>query len=580
MWVLDVVNAGSGAVETTFYLVAGAWSLGRKKCHFNFHADASISRSHALLRVGTLSPAQLRDPSTRPSLVLEDLASRFGSFVNQEQCFGARELKHGDQLSFGARRTILRVRYQVFILVASRIQRVNRARVNETCQQIGMHLVPTERKDATHCVMDPGRIVATVKVLWALVYNQPVVCTPWLYAILARKSMSEPLPRCEEFLPSDDHVPSVSSSYLPNPLRKTLYHRHAVVFLAPQSMEDIVAEMAGVVVAAYKDSERDELLLRDIEHHAAARHVLIVEPVQGSGFSSVGASSDGRELQSTAGGGGGGAGQAAVERRVSLFRSMGASFVSVQELAASVIFAKAPSPSSDYSSFSSSLAGHHSSSVQLMSFPEHLSLPVPPSAEPMDDDESDEPPPAQVVVSVTDDNRRAQSVGLVAREPPTESSEDRAPIVSTNVLSLDPLPKPARAHSESSDVSASGWMATLSSMPRRLEESDTKDGVTEHKPLVVSCSLVTKRPVASEPNDRRSASGVNFKRFRKGNGVGVRASAITSAPRLPAPTVVSVAVNNAERVARQADLEALEEQERIADELFAAAEKRVTKRRF
>lgn len=415
MWVLDVVNAASGAVETTFYLVAGAWSIGRKKCHFNFHADASISRSHALLRVGTLTPEQLRDPATRPPLALEDLASRFGSFVNHEQCLSARELKNGDQLSFGAKRTILRVRYQVFILVASRIQRANRARVSEACQQIGMHLVTAERKDATHCIMDPGRIVATVKVLWALVYNQPVVCSPWLYAILARKSMSEPLPRCEEFLPTDDLMPSVASSYLPNPMRKTLYHRHAVVFLAPQSMEEIIAEMAGAVIAAYKDSERDDLLLRDIEHHAVSRHVLVVEPVQGSGFSSVAASSDGRELQNTAGST---CGQAAVDRRMRLFRSMGASFVTVQELAVSVIFVKAPSTSSDYSSFSSSLAGHHSSSVQIMSFPEHLSLPAPPSVE-QDEDESEEPPQQLVV-----EDRKVPIAELVAERtaPPAASA--------------------------------------------------------------------------------------------------------------------------------------------------------------
>lgn len=377
MWVLDVVSAASGAVENTFYLVAGEWSIGRKKCHFNFHADASISRTHALLRVGTLSLEQLRDASSRPSLVLVDQNSRFGSFVNQEQCFSERELKNGDHVSFGAKRTILRVRYQVFILVASRIQRANRARVNETCQQIGMHLIASKSKDATHCIMDPGKIIATVKVLWALVYNQPVVCTPWIYAILARKSMSEPLPRCEEFLPTDEHMPSVASNYLPNAMRKTLYHRHVVVFLSPQSMEDIIAAMAGVVIAAYRDSEHDELLLRDIEQHAASRHVLIVESLQGSGYSSAAASSDGRELQSA--GTGMTCSHAAVERRVTLFRSIGASFVTVQELAASVIFAKAPVTASEYS-FSSSLAGHHSSSVQICSFPEHLSLPAPASA--------------------------------------------------------------------------------------------------------------------------------------------------------------------------------------------------------
>lgn len=391
MWVLDVVNAASSAVENTFYLVAGEWSIGRKKCHFNFHADSSISRSHALLRVGTLPLEQLKDPSSRPSLVLVDQNSRFGSFVNQEQCLCERELKNGDHVTFGAKRTILRVRYQMFILVASRIQRANRARVNETCQQIGIHLIASESKDATHCIMDPGKIVATVKVLWALVYNQPVVCTPWIYAILERKSMSEPLPRCEEFLPTDETMPSVASNYLPNPMRKTLYHRHVVVFLVPQSMEEIITEMAGVVIAAYKDSEHDELLLRDIEQHASSRHVLIVEPIQGSGFSSAAASSDGQAAGSAAAGSGGISAvyaHAAVERRVGLFRSISASFVSVQELAASVIFVKAPSMGSEYS-FSSSLAGHNSSSVQICSFPDHLSLPAPSREAEEDDDGHD-----------------------------------------------------------------------------------------------------------------------------------------------------------------------------------------------
>ncbi|KAJ0396288.1 hypothetical protein P43SY_005400 [Pythium insidiosum] len=195
MWVLDVVNATTNSVDTSFYLVAGEWSIGRKKCHFNFHSDSSISRTHALLRVGALSAEQLQDPTTRPALVLADQQSRFGSFVNQEQCFAERELKSGDLITFGAKRTVLRVRYQVFVLVASRILRANRARVNDTCRRIGMHLISTVSMDATHCIMDPGRIVATVKVLWALVYNQPVVTTPWIYAVLERKSMAEPLPR-------------------------------------------------------------------------------------------------------------------------------------------------------------------------------------------------------------------------------------------------------------------------------------------------------------------------------------------------------------------------------------------------
>lgn len=120
---------------------------------------------------------------------------------------------------------------------------------------------------------------------------------------------------------------------------------------------------------------------------------------------------------------------------------------------------------------------------------------------------------------------------------------------------------------------------------------DDNDARKEPKPIVVSCSLVVKRPAGGigAANDRAPASGVNFKRFRKGNGLTDaaprRSSSSSVAPSrlptvVPQQTVASVAVDNADRVALEASLEALEEQERIADELFAMAEHRTTKRRF
>ncbi|KAF1332048.1 Forkhead-associated domain containing protein, partial [Globisporangium splendens] len=640
MWVLDVVNAASSAVENTFYLVAGEWSIGRKKCHFNFQADSSISRSHALLRVGTLPLEQLKDTATRPSLVLVDQNSRFGSFVNQEQCFTERELKNGDQITFGAKKTILRVRYQVFILVASRIQRASRARVNETCQRIGMHLIASESKDATHCIMDPGKIVATVKMLWALVYNQPVVCTPWIYAILERKSLSEPLPRCEDYLPIDEQMPSVTNKYLPNPMRKTLFSRHVVVFLTPQSMEEIIAEMAGVVIAAYKDtSDHDALLLRDIEQHASSRHVLIIEPTQTSGFSSAAASSDGREHLHS---GGVVYSHAIVERRVSLLRSIGATFTTIQELAASVLFVKAPSTSNELS-FSNSLAGHNSSSVQILSFPEHLSL-NPPSAEPESDEETSTfvkeentraptpevpvarvtaaaaPRPHEEIVDLRAGRRDPESISndhvqqivhyyhcvkvkeenvepdVVKEEMPVvESSQDHEraftnasqraseahsqPFSATNVLSLELLAK-RESEREGGGAPAHRWVSTLSSVPRQAEnhyKAEEEDEEPEHKPVVVSCNLIVKRPAPAIRYQGDGSGGVNFKRFKKGNGYGVRSN---KASLFPQQMVVSVTVDNADRVALEENLEILEEQERIADELFAMAENRNSRRRF
>lgn len=369
MWVLDAAEGGAKGGTQSFHLVAGDWTVGRKKCHFSFSGDASVSRCHAVIRVAPLSPAQLADVHSRPALVLEDLRSRFGTYLNGQAITAPSALRHGDEVSFGAKRAVLRVRYQPFVLVASRVARAHRARVSDACQRAGMHLLGREHRDATHCVVDQGRVIATAKVLWALVRNQPVVRTSWLLRVLERRSMSEPMPRCEDHLPVDEDNPSWAANYLPSPKRTTLYHRHVVVFLAPQPMAALVAAMGGVVVPAYAALEDDEALLRDIEQKASGRTVLVVE---GHGSSGMSTTTESKEQEYS---------QAIVlERRTSLFQSLGTPFVTVQELAASVLFSKTPAISSDIP-FSSSLASHMGSSVQIMSFPDHLSLQQPASTE-------------------------------------------------------------------------------------------------------------------------------------------------------------------------------------------------------
>ncbi|KAE9048383.1 hypothetical protein PR003_g259 [Phytophthora rubi] len=585
MWVLDVVTGEGGGAGTTFYLVAGEWSVGRKRCHFNFQADASISRTHALIRVGSLTLEQLGDPSTRPTLELVDMKSRFGSFVNQEQCFGTRQLRHGDQISFGAKKTVLRVRYQVFVLVASRIQRASRPQVNDACQRIGMHLIPGESKDATHCVMDPGHIVATVKVLWALVYNQPVVCTPWIYAILNRSSLSEPLPRCEDFLPSEPSIPSVESSYLPNPLRKSLFQGFVVVFLTPQSMQELITAMGGVVIAAYKEEE-DDVLLRELDSLASSKRLLLVEPSQASGFSSTAGQSEQR--------GSAGVESACpmeiVERRVELFKSLGAVFTSVQELAASVIFVKALSTSND-SALSSSLASYAGSSVQVMSFPEHLSLRSTSTTStvghgdeglnPCKEDEDVESAEDIDVADVTIKESSEQET-----DPDYENAEVKGDTIEDTPINIVHISMVAEAQKQASssltasnreatklrDVDASEWKSARVLVPRdvKLEEQDIG------KPIIVSCSLLVKKREPLRQSTRGGNGLVNYKRFKKGNGFGSRSS---TASLFPQQTVVSV-VDNADREALQENLEAMEEQERIAEELFAMGEGRTTTKLF
>ncbi|RLN21535.1 hypothetical protein BBO99_00002609 [Phytophthora kernoviae] len=419
MWVLDVVADEGNGADTTFYLVAGEWSVGRKRCHFNFQADASISRTHALIRVGALTDKQLGDPATRPTLELVDQNSRFGSFVNQEQCLETRRLQHGDQISFGAKRTVLRVRYQVFVLVASRIQR---------------------------------RIVATVKVLWALVYNQPV------------------------------------------------------------SMQELIEAMGGVVVAAYENNEQDVQLLL---------------------------------------------------------------FTSVQELAASVIFVKPPTTSND-EAFSNSLASYAGSSVQILSFPEHLSLwststsaeanegkAVGPDHEDMANDSVElEVNPADITLKENSEQMTDPYDEDV--QVKGEARDDANINIAQIPIKTDPEFK---------------RQVPMASNIRNLEATLAQPEMTESdcKPLVVSCDLIVKKRATSSQSSKGENGLANYKRFKKGNVIGTRRS---TASLFPQQTVISVTVDNPEREVLQENLEAMEEEERIAEELFAMGEGRAASKLF
>lgn len=121
---------------------------------------------------------------------------------------------------------------------------------------------------------------------------------------------------------------------------------------------------------------------------------------------------------------------------------------------------------------------------------------------------------------------------------------------------------------------ASTWMSSRVLQPRDVKFEEEEVG----KPIIVSCTLVVKKRESSRPDKRAGNGLVNYKRFKKGNGCGSRSRSST-ASLFPQQTVVSV-VDNAEREALREDLEAMEEQERIAEELFAMGEGRTKKKLF
>uniref|UniRef100_A0AAV1VLD7 FHA domain-containing protein n=1 Tax=Peronospora matthiolae TaxID=2874970 RepID=A0AAV1VLD7_9STRA len=609
MWVLDVIAGTSDGADMAFYLVAGEWTVGRKRCHLSFLGDSSISRTHALIRVGALTSDQLGDPSTRPALELVDTTSRFGSFVNEEKCIGTRRLQPGDEISFGAKKTVLRVRYQVIVLVASRIQRSSRVQVNDACQCTGMHVIAAPSKDATHCIMDQGHIVATVKVLWALVYNQPVVCTQWLYAILNRSRLSDPLPRCEDYLPANPSLPSVERNYLPDPLRKTLFRGYAVVFLTPQSMQELIPAMDGVVVTAYKEVDGDDRMLREMDSLTSSKQILLIEPLQVAGSSCTAGQSE----QQASAFDNPPCSIDVVERRVKLFAAMGAVFTSVQELAACVIFVKSPT-SLNGTAFNHNLASYSKTSIQRRSSPERLSVQ---STSTVDHKNKKDETKQEEKDKEFDHDATMEENYKQLSSPHYEGAEIKGRNVSTdsNINVMQLLKRELRGQgivlrglndeqelmlttvflvlvlicyvtnegtlspskrmremtpSKSRAVDLSAWKSL-----RLLRQHDMKPKQHDNsgEPVVMSCELVVKKRESFQQSMEGGNGLVNYKRFKKQEGCGSRASLF------PQQTVVSV-VNNADRVALQGNLDIMEEQERIAEELFAVGEGRAKTKLF
>ncbi|RHY31830.1 hypothetical protein DYB32_004130 [Aphanomyces invadans] len=280
MWVLDVESE-----SMSLHLVQGEWTLGRSGNVFNFPKDKSISRSHAEFQVGGLE--DLENVAELPSFVLIDKKSRFGTYLNDVQVNPntPMPLRAGDKISFGAKSTILRVRYLKM--------KANRKKLLEGCKAIGMHHVTAAVDDVNYCITDSGKFVATEKVLWAMVHNHPIVSSEWVQAVLRRKSMAEELPSCEAFLPQPDalsatevrtlaplytshHIAQtqekVLPSYSPDPRRFSLYSNFQVVFLTPSSMESLLPVMGGEVFPAYTSHESDEFLVDYLRKSSRDHH--------------------------------------------------------------------------------------------------------------------------------------------------------------------------------------------------------------------------------------------------------------------------------------------------------------------
>ena len=104
---------------------------------------------------------------------------------------------------------------------------------------IGMHVVSAALNDVNYCITDPGKFVATEKVLWALVHNHPIVSSDWVHAILRRKSMADELPRCEDFIPQHGQTEVCPPTIVPLKFNRTTLRRMVQILVDSPSTASI-----------------------------------------------------------------------------------------------------------------------------------------------------------------------------------------------------------------------------------------------------------------------------------------------------------------------------------------------------
>ncbi|XP_059045297.1 nibrin [Achroia grisella] len=204
-------------------------TIGRNVDHFAIPDDASISRKHA-----TLS-------STSNGLYLQDLGSRYGTYVNNScekiDNNSLIKLQRKDVVKFGKLDNKWQVNEVNFITCTSTLKGEHLQTLKLCVSKVG-GIIKSEWDDSCMYLTMPA-LTLTIKVVLALVQGSLIVTTEYwnkcLEAINANTSMPNPnnfSPQIVESTLNKDIV-----SFLPNDSRKILFDGKKIVFFSRKQFE-------------------------------------------------------------------------------------------------------------------------------------------------------------------------------------------------------------------------------------------------------------------------------------------------------------------------------------------------------
>lgn len=186
------------------------YTVGRLSTDLILGDDLSISRTHVRIC--------LPSAATGESLTVEDLGSKYGTFINNDIAANkkmkpktATTLQVGDKIRFGALKNVWKLEELKLVTTPSSLLRPEVQELSKLMSPLGGSVVPTWTKDCSHLTMD--MVSVTVKLLHALLENKPIVCIDYwreFSKVAQRIHVSDDWPKPEDFPPdSPANMPSI-----------------------------------------------------------------------------------------------------------------------------------------------------------------------------------------------------------------------------------------------------------------------------------------------------------------------------------------------------------------------------------
>ena len=246
-------SQSSGVPESKWGLIPGhTLTVGRHEGDINNTRDSSMSKSHAKFTVIQ------GEGSDRPRVILEDVGSKFGTFLNNNILQGSQsaplrsvqalkkpyEMKEGDRVRFGVGFSIYNLTWIDLHVTSSMLKNGGEKKHLEALlKKIDQNntLESNMSANTSHLVMES--IAVSIKVVNCLARGIPIVVAQYFRDLIQCLNTQQKLPDESGYLPpvaaSEVQLRDNKISFAVNPQRAVLFRGLTFVFLCRRQFTEI-----------------------------------------------------------------------------------------------------------------------------------------------------------------------------------------------------------------------------------------------------------------------------------------------------------------------------------------------------